>query len=342
MPVSSNSSRRAACSGASPGPSLHPAGTTTDRRLGRPGRGRGTAAGGPGRRTGARGRPGDGCPLRVHDPDLRATRATLSISHVRLRWSALNDKSERPPSGARSERSATGDIHEAEGPRHRRVGGHRCRCRIRRGRGGGQDAASTTQYLTGAATTGDVADDVAASGHRCHERFVRPGIRDAGPPRRCRHARRLHDLDRDRYRQPGAVGDTVNKGDVLATADTTELEERQLGDCEHRGGLPPGMRLRLAKASLSDAEDADVTAQIRQAKIWVNNARSQLADAVSTRNDLRTQITLATLIAPIDGVVTAVNVVQVLQGASSRATRSSSTPRHSRSPPMSSRATSRR
>ena len=76
------------------------------------------------------------------------------------------------------------------------------------------------------------------------------------------------------------------------------------------------IQLRLAKASLSDAEDADVTAQIRQAKISVNNARSQLADATKTRDDLKTQITLATLTAPIDGVVTAVNVVKGLEAPS--------------------------
>ena len=76
------------------------------------------------------------------------------------------------------------------------------------------------------------------------------------------------------------------------------------------------IQLRLAKASLTDADDAAVTAQIRQAKIGVNNATSQLADATKTRDDLKTQIRLATLTAPIDGIVTAVNVVKGLDAPS--------------------------
>ena len=67
-----------------------------------------------------------------------------------------------------------------------------------------------------------------------------------------------------------AVGDTVKKGDVLATADTTDLK-RQLA-AANTAVDTARIQLRLAKASLSDAEDADVTAQIRQAKISVNNA----------------------------------------------------------------------
>ena len=61
---------------------------------------------------------------------------------------------------------------------------------------------------------------------------------------------------------------------------------------------------------------AAVTAQIRQAKVGVNNATSQLADATKTRDDVKTQIRLATLTAPIDGIVTAVNVVKGLEAPS--------------------------
>ena len=66
------------------------------------------------------------------------------------------------------------------------------------------------------------------------------------------------------------VGDTVKKGDVLATADTTDLK-RDLADATNALESAQ-VSLRAAKTSLSDAEDADVTAQIRQAKIGLYNA----------------------------------------------------------------------
>jgi macrolide-specific efflux system membrane fusion protein len=173
-------------------------------------------------------------------------------------------------------------------------------------------AASTTQYLTGAATTGDVADDVAATGTVATSAsyglaFGTPAHLAGADTPAGSTTWTVTDLK-------VAVGDAVKKGDVLATADTTNLR-RQLATANTAVDTAR-IQLRLAKASLSDAEDADVTAQIRQAKISVNNARSQLADSISTRDDLKTQIKLATLAAPIDGVVTAVNVFTGLDAPS--------------------------
>ena len=173
-------------------------------------------------------------------------------------------------------------------------------------------AASTTQYLTGAATTGDVADDVAATGTVATSAsyglaYGTPAHLAGGDAAAGSTTSTVSDLK-------VAVGDAVKKGDVLATADTTDLK-RQLTTANTAVDTA-GIQLRLAKASLSDANDAALTAQIRQAKISVNNARSQLADATKTRNDLKTQISLAALTAPIDGVVTAVNVVKGLEAPS--------------------------
>jgi len=173
-------------------------------------------------------------------------------------------------------------------------------------------AESTTQYLTGAVTTGDVADDVAATGTVATSAsyglaFGTPAHLAGGDTAAGATTWNVTDLK-------VAVGDTVKKGDVLATADTTDLK-RQLATATTAVDTA-AIQLRLAKASLSDAEDADVTAQIRQAKISVNNARTQLSDATTTRNDLKSQIKLATLTAPIDGVVTAVNVVKGLEAPS--------------------------
>ena len=173
-------------------------------------------------------------------------------------------------------------------------------------------AASKTQYLTGAATTGDVADDVAATGTVATSAsyglaFGTPAHLAGADAAAGSTTWTVTDLK-------VAVGDTVKKGDVLATADTTDLK-RQLAAANTAVDTAK-IQLRLAKASLTDAEDAAVTAQIRQAKVGVNNATSQLADATKTRDDVKTQIRLATLTAPIDGIVTAVNVVKGLEAPS--------------------------
>ena len=72
------------------------------------------------------------------------------------------------------------------------------------------------------------------------------------------------------------VGDTVAKGDVLATAEHGRPQARPRERDER-----PRVRARSAcgrpKADLADAEDADVTAQIRQAKIGLYNAETQVS-----------------------------------------------------------------
>ena len=173
-------------------------------------------------------------------------------------------------------------------------------------------AASKTQYLTGAAATGDVADDVAATGTVATSAsyglaFGTPAHLASSDAAAGSTTWTVNDLK-------VAVGDTVKKGAVLATADTTDLK-RQLAAANTAVDTAK-IQLRLAKASLTDANDAAVTAQIRQAKVGVNNATSQLADATKTRDDVKTQIRLATLTAPIDGIVTAVNVVKGLEAPS--------------------------
>ncbi len=173
-------------------------------------------------------------------------------------------------------------------------------------------AASKTQYLTGAAATGDVADDVAATGTVATSSsyglaFGTPAHLASADAAAGSTTWTVKDLK-------VAVGDAVKKGAVLATADTTDLK-RQLAAANTAVDTAK-IQLRLAKASLTDANDAAVTAQIRQAKVGVNNATSQLADATKTRDDVKTQIRLATLTAPIDGIVTAVNVVKGLEAPS--------------------------
>ena len=101
-----------------------------------------------------------------------------------------------------------------------------------------------------------------------------------------------------------AVGDTVKKGDALATADTTSLERD----------------LKSAKASLSAARsqktaakkqyaDASGTDARRQTWIGYQNAISQYTQAQANVADLEEQIARATIKAPADGTIDAVAAV---------------------------------
>jgi macrolide-specific efflux system membrane fusion protein len=100
-----------------------------------------------------------------------------------------------------------------------------------------------------------------------------------------------------------AVGDTVKAGDPLAIAESPELE-RQLTAAKND--------LASAKISMNTAEtavsNASTTAALRQAKISRYNATNQLADAQARVDELKAQLALGTLTAPIDGIVTEVSI----------------------------------
>ena len=170
------------------------------------------------------------------------------------------------------------------------------------------NAANATEYLTSAARTGDVTDDVAATG--ALETQASYGLVFGSDPY----------LMSDTASAPSStatwpvtdvmvkVGDTVAEGDVLATADTADLK-RDLADATN-ALKSAQVSLRAAKSDLSDAEDADVTAQIRQAKIGLYNAETQVSKATQDRNAIKAQMAAATVKAPIAGIVTEVNVTK--------------------------------
>ena len=150
--------------------------------------------------------------------------------------------------------------------------------------------------------------------HRGRERVVRRRVRLAGPPRGCDAASGsgLHDMDGDDVKVK--VGDTVKKGAVLATADTTDLK-RQLADANT--ALDDGQDPACDRQDRACSTPTTTTRpQIRQTRIGVNNAETQVSSATKTRDDLQTQIKLATLTAPIDGIVTTVNIVAGLDAPS--------------------------
>lgn len=179
-------------------------------------------------------------------------------------------------------------------------------------------AATTTRYLTSAATTGDVSDDVAATGTVATTRSYglafgsAPTIADSSSSSSSSSSNSSAGSTTWTVTELKAVvGQTVKAGDVLAKASTTDLQ-RQLANAN--------MTLANAKIQQKIAQDdldnASTTAQTRQARIGLNNAKSQVSDASKARADIIDQINRATLKAPIAGVVTKVNITKDLAAPS--------------------------
>jgi macrolide-specific efflux system membrane fusion protein len=168
--------------------------------------------------------------------------------------------------------------------------------------GGAASTASTVQFLTSSATVGDVTDDVAASGTlAAAERYglvfgADPyllGATDTAPSSTTTWPV-LEVLV--------GVGDTVQAGDVLATADTTELEaDLAVATAELRTA---NLNLDIAEESLEDAQDDDDSDRERQAQISLYGAQNQAAQAREQRTAIQRAIKAATITAPIDGFVT--------------------------------------
>ena len=172
-------------------------------------------------------------------------------------------------------------------------------------------AASTTRYLTSAVATGDVTDQVAATGSVAASDSY--GV-SFGVPAHIAGATATGSGASTTWKVTSLhvkVGDTVKKGADLATADTSDLK-RQLADAV--------LSIQSAKIQLSNANDAldaaTTTQATRQAQMSVYQATTQVSDLRKTRDDLQTQIKLAKLTAPIDGIVTAVNIVNGLDAPS--------------------------
>lgn len=173
-------------------------------------------------------------------------------------------------------------------------------------------AASTTQYLTGAVATGDVTNDVAATGTVATT--VAYGAAFGAPTHLASATASASAGGSTTWTVTAVkvkVGDSVKKGAVLATASATDLK-RQYADAT--------ANLATAKIQLTIATEnlaaATTTAAIRQARMTLYNAQTQVSNATKTRADLLTQIKLATLVAPIDGLVTAVNIAPGLDAPS--------------------------
>lgn len=161
--------------------------------------------------------------------------------------------------------------------------------------------AATSKYLTSAATTGDVTDDVAATGTVAAASSY--GLAFGSKAHLAGSSTGAGSTTWTVTDLKVKVGDTVKTGDVLATADTTELT-RQL-----QQALDSWRVARIQQVTAQEALDAaSGTAATRQATINLYNADAQVSNTMQARQDLASQIAAATLKAPIDGMVTAVAI----------------------------------
>lgn len=170
------------------------------------------------------------------------------------------------------------------------------------GPGGGR--ANGPQYLTATATSGDIAQTVDATGSLT--RATTYGL-DFGAAPAAIDAASTGGSGSGTWSVKEvkvAVGDTVKKGAVLATADPTTLE-RNLSAAESSLQAAKSQKT-IAKNSLDAAVGTDAR---RQARIGYDNAASQYLQAQGNVADLRKQVARTTIVAPVDGTVTAVAAV---------------------------------
>jgi len=102
-----------------------------------------------------------------------------------------------------------------------------------------------------------------------------------------------------------AVGDTVTKGQVLATADAADLRAQLATAKTQRRAA--SFRVASAQAAYDDIDTSQTDAR-REALIRLLDAQSQRDQAARSVADLTTSIGYTTLVAPAAGTVTALNV----------------------------------
>ena len=172
----------------------------------------------------------------------------------------------------------------------------------------GAAAATTNQYLSSPATVGTVSDEVAATGSLAAATTY--GLVFGADPylvtgsETAPQATRTWPVTDVRVKP----GDTVKAGQVLATAATADAQ-RDLASATS-DLRAANLNLVTAKQGLADARDGGNADAERQALIQYYAAANQKSKASQARGDIQRQIKAATLRAPIDGIVSAVNVTK--------------------------------
>ena len=161
-------------------------------------------------------------------------------------------------------------------------------------------AAATPTYLTSTAAVADVSDDVAATGAIASSKswaLVFGAAAGSTASQSGSPATWLVSAVKVK------VGDPVKKGAVLATATNTSLRV-SIATATSKVNTAT-----IEVATAQDAYDAaTTTAQLRQTKIALLNARDGLAQAKAALADLNAQLSHASLVAPADGIVTVINL----------------------------------
>jgi RND family efflux transporter MFP subunit len=161
-------------------------------------------------------------------------------------------------------------------------------------------AAATPTYLTSTAAVADVSDDVAATGAIASSKsWALVFGAAAGSTASQSGSPTTWLVSAVKVK----VGDPVKKGAVLATATNTSLR------VSIASAISKVNTATIEVATAQDAYDAaTTTAQLRQTKIALLNARDGLAQAKAALADLNAQLSHASLLAPADGIVTVINL----------------------------------
>jgi macrolide-specific efflux system membrane fusion protein len=170
--------------------------------------------------------------------------------------------------------------------------------------GPGGSRAAGPQYLTANAAQGDVAQTVDATGSlsRASTYALDFGVAPAAISGSASGGSGSGTWSVKEVKV--AVGDAVKKGAVLASADTSSLA-RDLKSAQSSLKAAKSQRT-IAKNQYDDATGTDAR---RQARIGFDNADSQYVQAQGKVSDLEKQIARATIVAPVDGTVTAITAV---------------------------------
>lgn len=169
---------------------------------------------------------------------------------------------------------------------------------------GASAATASTSYLTAQAAVADVVDQVAATGSVAPSATY--GLAFGSDPAAVTGSASGTGASTITWpvtKVSVAVGDRVPKGQVLATAATTDLQA-QIDDA-NRALSVANIQLTQAQTTLTKATTTDAK---YQARIGLYGAQTADARARATLDDLTAKVSLATLTAPADGLVTAVSI----------------------------------
>ncbi len=170
----------------------------------------------------------------------------------------------------------------------------------------GAKPATASEYLTTPATVGDVTNDVAATGALASATTY--GLVFGSSPylATADAVAPTSDVTWPVTDVKVKPGDSVKKGQVLATAATNDVR-RQLARAT-TDLKTANMQHTLAVGQWTDARNGGDLAAERQALLQVYAAQKAVSQATEARQTLQAALRTATLTAPIDGVVSAVNV----------------------------------